>query len=76
MTTTTTLTDKAWRALRRLALAACLAPLAWPAAQAQTPAQTLVERGEYLARAGDCISCHTAQGGITEDACVRENAGT
>jgi mono/diheme cytochrome c family protein len=26
-------------------------------------AQTLVERGEYLARAGDCISCHTAPGG-------------
>ena len=26
-------------------------------------AQTQVERGEYLARAGDCISCHTAQGG-------------
>jgi mono/diheme cytochrome c family protein len=26
-------------------------------------AQTLVERGEYLARAGDCISCHTAGGG-------------
>ncbi|HTQ00626.1 MAG TPA: c-type cytochrome [Casimicrobiaceae bacterium] len=26
-------------------------------------AQTLVERGEYLARAGDCISCHTAVNG-------------
>jgi mono/diheme cytochrome c family protein len=26
-------------------------------------AQTLVERGEYLARAGDCISCHTSPGG-------------
>ena len=24
---------------------------------------TQVQRGEYLARAGDCISCHTAQGG-------------
>ncbi|HVE06008.1 MAG TPA: cytochrome c, partial [Paraburkholderia sp.] len=23
----------------------------------------LVKRGEYLARAGDCIACHTAQGG-------------
>jgi mono/diheme cytochrome c family protein len=29
-------------------------------AQAQ---QTQVQRGEYLARAGDCISCHTAKGG-------------
>jgi mono/diheme cytochrome c family protein len=25
--------------------------------------QTPVQRGEYLARAGDCISCHTAPGG-------------
>jgi mono/diheme cytochrome c family protein len=25
--------------------------------------QTQVQRGEYLARAGDCISCHTASGG-------------
>ncbi|HUL42342.1 MAG TPA: cytochrome c [Burkholderiales bacterium] len=23
-----------------------------------------VQRGEYLARAGDCISCHTAKGGV------------
>ena len=31
-----------------------------------TPAgaqQTQVQRGEYLARAGDCVSCHTADGG-------------
>ncbi|MFO1322975.1 MAG: c-type cytochrome [Burkholderiales bacterium] len=27
-------------------------------------AQTPVERGEYLARAGDCVSCHTAPGGL------------
>ncbi|MBE0619069.1 MAG: c-type cytochrome [Burkholderiales bacterium] len=25
--------------------------------------QTQVERGEYLARAGDCMGCHTAKGG-------------
>ena len=31
-------------------------------AGAQTP-QTEVQRGEYLARAGDCVSCHTAKGG-------------
>ncbi len=24
---------------------------------------TLIQRGEYLARAGDCVSCHTAPGG-------------
>ena len=29
----------------------------------QTPQLTQVQRGEYLARAGDCTSCHTAQGG-------------
>ncbi len=25
---------------------------------------TLIQRGEYLARAGDCVSCHTAVGGV------------
>jgi len=25
--------------------------------------QTQLQRGEYLARAGDCVSCHTAKGG-------------
>ena len=25
--------------------------------------QTQVQRGEYLARAGNCVSCHTAKGG-------------
>jgi len=25
--------------------------------------QTQVQRGEYLARAGDCLACHTAEGG-------------
>ena len=27
------------------------------------PGATAVQRGEYLARAGDCVSCHTAPGG-------------
>ena len=40
-----------------LAIAACM--LASPA----IAQQTAVQRGEYLARAGDCVSCHTAQGG-------------
>jgi mono/diheme cytochrome c family protein len=30
---------------------------------AAEPQQTPVQRGEYLARAADCVSCHTAQGG-------------
>src|SRR3954470_10832711 len=25
--------------------------------------QTQIQRGEYLARAGDCVSCHTAKNG-------------
>jgi mono/diheme cytochrome c family protein len=29
----------------------------------RTPAD-LIARGEYLARAGDCIGCHTARGGV------------
>jgi mono/diheme cytochrome c family protein len=32
-------------------------------AVAQDTAADLVARGAYLARAGDCVSCHTAQGG-------------
>ncbi|MBB2926021.1 cytochrome c [Paraburkholderia silvatlantica] len=30
---------------------------------AELPNTALVAHGEYLARAGDCIACHTAQGG-------------
>jgi mono/diheme cytochrome c family protein len=29
---------------------------------AAAPAETLVQRGAYLARAGDCIACHSAPG--------------
>lgn len=32
-------------------------------AQAQSKATDLVSRGEYLARAGDCVACHTVGGG-------------
>ncbi len=32
-------------------------------ASAQTTPPTEVQRGQYLARAGDCVSCHTANGG-------------
>ncbi len=31
--------------------------------QAAAAQQTAIERGEYLARAGDCVSCHTGSGG-------------
>jgi mono/diheme cytochrome c family protein len=33
------------------------------AAQSTAPAGDAVARGAYLARAGDCVSCHTAPGG-------------
>jgi mono/diheme cytochrome c family protein len=36
-------------------------PSAGPAATAATPAN--LARGAYLARAGDCMACHTARGG-------------
>lgn len=48
----------------RLRVVARLLPAAALAAASLAVAQpTPVERGEYLARAGDCISCHTATGG-------------
>ena len=28
-----------------------------------TPEKSLIERGQYVARLGDCIACHTAKGG-------------
>lgn len=53
-----------------VALAA--AALAWPRAehipssspQAHASTTANIERGAYLARAGDCIACHTARGGV------------
>ncbi|QSX34822.1 cytochrome c [Shewanella avicenniae] len=33
------------------------------AATAQAADQTLIAKGEYLSRAGDCIACHTVKGG-------------
>jgi len=53
---------------RLAALAAALLPACIVWAQAGNgsfgaPGATPVQRGEYLARAGDCISCHTASNG-------------
>lgn len=52
-------------------IAACAAVMslsAFTAAAQSNPAappvdQQLVQRGEYLAKAGDCVACHTAKGG-------------
>ena len=58
-----------------LITAAALVPVLWSGrdhplggtAVAATPADQaeLVKKGEYLARAGDCIACHTVRGGKT-----------
>jgi mono/diheme cytochrome c family protein len=51
--------------LKRILLGAALLAGLSGMAQAQQPSaeQALVARGEYLARAGDCMACHTAPGG-------------
>ncbi|HWK70321.1 MAG TPA: cytochrome c [Burkholderiaceae bacterium] len=46
-----------------LAAAACTALMAAAAVHAQGTEFTNVQRGRYLAQAGDCISCHTVKGG-------------
>ncbi|HCF1366688.1 TPA: cytochrome c, partial [Pseudomonas aeruginosa] len=43
-----------------LALSALACGIAQAAA---APDPTLVRQGEYLARAGDCVACHTARDG-------------
>ncbi len=51
------------RAAEDAAPAASPAPAAEAAAPAPPPADPLLVKGEYLARAGNCISCHTRPGG-------------
>ncbi|WP_321895924.1 cytochrome c [Paraburkholderia heleia] len=52
------------RATVSVAACAALASFtAHAACAAELPNAALVAHGEYLARAGDCIACHTAQGG-------------
>lgn len=50
--------------MKALISALALAFIALPAfAQEAGPDQELIKKGEYLARAGDCVACHTAAGG-------------
>ncbi|KVS41699.1 cytochrome c [Burkholderia ubonensis] len=58
-------TGAAWLALGLASGAAVAQPAAAPEAAASAPhaADALVARGAYLARAGDCVACHTASGG-------------
>ena len=46
-----------------LMAALLLAGLARPLAAAEADNKALIARGEYLARAGDCIACHTSPSG-------------
>jgi mono/diheme cytochrome c family protein len=49
-----------------LFLALCFAGMTTASAQQSPPANAeLLKKGEYLARAGDCIACHTAREGKT-----------
>ena len=58
------MTIRPWgRIGRRVAGVLALAITSWSCAISAGAQQTQVQRGEYLARAGDCISCHTANGG-------------
>jgi len=51
------------RLRRAAAIAVTVSIFAAPAAFADQASADLVKRGEYLARAGDCFSCHTRPGG-------------
>jgi mono/diheme cytochrome c family protein len=51
-----------WAALAGLLCGALLA-LSYPSSPGQAAGADQLERGEYLARAGDCIACHTNPGG-------------
>jgi mono/diheme cytochrome c family protein len=50
-------------AVRTLAKTMGILVVASTCASTASAQQTPAQRGEYLARAGDCISCHTANGG-------------
>ncbi len=43
--------------------AACLVALATLGGAAARAEDTIIKQGEYLARAGDCVACHTVPGG-------------
>jgi mono/diheme cytochrome c family protein len=49
--------------MRRLVTAALAMVLASAGATAAAADAAMIQRGEYLAKAGDCVACHTAPGG-------------
>lgn len=56
---------RAWTSLPTLALALTTAAAAQPASSPAAPQDdaVLIQRGAYLARAGDCVACHSAPKG-------------
>ncbi|SAI57456.1 cytochrome C subunit of gluconate dehydrogenase [Bordetella ansorpii] len=49
--------------MKRHIIAAAFALFAHNALAADAADQQMIKQGEYLARAGDCVACHTAKGG-------------
>jgi hypothetical protein len=56
--------SSAWLRITLSAVAVVLAGLGAPAHAADAPVDpALIQKGEYVAVAGDCVACHTAPGG-------------
>ena len=49
--------------MKAIVIATLALPGSFSAVAAQEDQQTLIKQGEYLARAGDCVACHTAKDG-------------
>ncbi|MDR7345014.1 mono/diheme cytochrome c family protein [Pantoea alhagi] len=49
--------------MKKVLLALCLMVSAAGALADDKPGGELIKRGEYLARAGDCVACHSSKGG-------------
>ncbi|MDN5451030.1 MAG: cytochrome c, partial [Enterobacterales bacterium] len=49
--------------MKRIILALVFGAFSFSALAQETSGADLIKRGEYLARAGDCVACHTSKGG-------------
>lgn len=49
--------------MKKLISALVLSAISLSAAAQETSGVDLIKRGEYLARVGDCVACHTSKGG-------------
>ncbi|OFS09065.1 cytochrome c [Hafnia sp. HMSC23F03] len=50
--------------MKKLISALVFSAVSLSAAAQETSGVDLIKRGEYLARAGDCVACHTSKGGM------------